>query len=209
VGHTIDEWTAKVAGLVADIGGRDIAAPSIVTVGILPALAEHNKRSPRELTVEVSGNGTSHLPLPDEWDAELSVLLDVEYPARQDPPRFQRPGTWRVLQGLTDVTEQEIVLQCSPTSTEYVRLTFLAPWPVPTDDDPPVDALSDRQFEAVAALAAAYCCENFAALSSRSRAGGIPSDFSDGTQRSVRLSAMADRFRDRYDSMADRRVVIA
>ncbi len=199
MGHTIDQWQAKVGELVRDVGSVDLTASQIVTVGLAPAIARYSKDRPRTVAAEVDGAGTSYLDLPEQWAAGFSSLVEVEFPARQNPPTILDTQSWRMTRDPVDIDVQTILLAHTPAVGQYVRLFFTAPWPLPTDsaDD---DSIDDLAFEAVAALAASFCCISLAGEASRSRSAALPSDFSDGRERGRNLVDAAHMYRSSYDS---------
>jgi hypothetical protein len=207
MGHTLDGWQAKVGELVRDVGSVDLTASQIVTVGLAPAMAKYSTDRPRTVAVEVAGAASSYLDLPAGWLPGFSTLSDIEFPARQNPPRNLDPRDWRITRDPSDITVQQILLlRHTPAASQYVRLFFTAPWPMPTGvsgadpEDPMADLLDDLAFEAVAALAASFCCVSLAGEASRSRSGALPSDFSDGRDRGRNLMDAARMYRSSYDS---------
>ncbi len=197
MGHTLDEWQAKVGELVRDAGSVDLTASQIVTVGLAPALAEYSKDRPRAMAAEVAGAGSSYIDIPDAWLAGFSSLTGVEFPARQNPPNVLDSQGWFITRDPVDIDVHTILLAHTPAVGQYVRLFFTAPWPLPTGtaDDDPIDALA---YEAVAALAASLCCLSLAGESARARWGSLPTDTA-GEARTQRLLALAQAYRDTYD----------
>lgn len=201
MGHTLDQWQVKVGELVRDVRGVDLTASQIVTVGLSPAIAKFSTDRPRTVATEVAGAASSYLALPAGWLPGFSTLSGVEYPARQNPPRNLDSQSWRIAWDPNDITVQKILLLShTPVVGQFVRLFFTAPWPMPTGDEPMVDLIDDMAFEAVAALAASFCCVSLAGEASRSRSGALPSDFSDGRDRGRNLMEAARMYRSNYDS---------
>ncbi len=161
------------------------------------------------MATEVAGAASSYLDLPEGWLPGFSSLTDVEFPARQNPPRNLDSLSWRITRDPSDIDVQQILLAHTPAVGQYVRLFFTAPWPMPTGatgfdpDDPMADLIDDLGFEAVAALAASFCCLSLAGEAGRARWGSLPTDAAgreSGSQdRTQRLLTLARAYRDTYD----------
>jgi hypothetical protein len=94
--------------------------------------------------------------------------------------------------------EKILLLSAAPTSTQWVRFTFTSVWPYPTNLAAD-DAINDLGFEAVAALATAFCLTSLAAEAARGRAAALPTNHVDGTQRARTLMEAAARYEGVYD----------
>lgn len=196
--HSIDQWVNKVAHLLRDVGAKDQGHSQIETVGLEPAFAQYSIDRPRVLIREAAGTGSAYLDLPEEWIAEYSTLLGVEYPARQDPPSDLDSQSWRFVRSTADVDVEQLLLDRSPAAAQFVRLRFTAPWPYPTSDADG-DPTSAVAFEAVSALAASFCLVSMAAETSKGRMASLPTNYVDGTERSRSLLEAASRYEGVYD----------
>lgn len=203
MGHTLDQWQAKVAELVRDASSVDLTASQIVTVGLSPAIAKFSTDRPRTMATEVAGAGSSYFPLPAGWLPGFSSLTGVEFPARQNPPIDLDGQSWRITRDSVDITLQRILLlDRRPAVGQYVRLYFTAPWPTPTATASD-DLIDDLAFEAVSALAASFCCVSLAGEAGRGRYGTLPTDTNQGqanSDRVARLRSLAEMYRSSYDS---------
>lgn len=199
MGQPLTAWQNKVALLIRDAANKDLPAPEILTVGIRPAIAQYTIDRPRLVTVELAGAGSAYLDLPAGWLSGFSRLDAVEHPARQNPPLLLDGRSYRVVRDPSDVSVEQILLDRSVATGEYTRLTFTAPWPVPTSDaaDDPIDSVA---FEAVTALAASFCETSLASEAARSRSGALPTDFTDGRERARNLSDAAKTHRAVYNA---------
>lgn len=199
MGHTITQWVDKVEDLIRDAGNRDITAAKVETLAVRPALYQYSVDRPLELITETAGNGTSYYSLPTGWVTRFSRMREVEYPARQNPPEILDDQAYLLARSPTDVTAVRIRLKYdAPSASEYIRWTFTSPFPYPTavaGDD----LVDDIAYEAVTALAASFCCLALLSEAARSRAGAIPSDFTDGRERTENLGRAATRHRAIYD----------
>lgn len=199
MGRTMAAWQSKVSQLLANRGERDIDNPTLESVGIRPAFAQFSVDRPHESVVESAGSGSAYVALPAGWIDGLSALRAVEYPARRNPPATLDAASWAIVRDPDDVSVRKLLLNRSTLASQWVRLTFTGPWPVPTSD-PDDDVLNDVAFEAVAALAASFCCVHLQAEAARSRAGALASDFSDGRERAQRLNEAAKAYRSLYEA---------
>lgn len=197
MGHTIGQWTSKVSSLVRDEAGRDLPALTIEDVGLRPAFAQLANDRPLKLTAEITGDGSPYLTLPAGWSAGFSDVTEVEFPARQNPPQILDDQSWRTVRSAADASIEQILLDHTPAASQYVRVTFTATWPYPGSDEA-ADLVNDVEFEAVAALAASFCCSSLANQAARSRAGGLSVDFSAGERRAQTLTAAAERYEGIY-----------
>jgi hypothetical protein len=199
MGHTLGEWQDKVASLLRDEAGRDVTVLDVEGAGLRPAFAEHSQRHPAELVREVVGTGSVYLDLPAEWVVGVSDVLAIEYPARQNPPVFLAPRSWRVGRSVADVNIRQLVLSSAPAVGQYARICFLGAWPFP-NDDAATDEIGDGDFEAVASLAAAHCCASLTAEAARGRSAAMATDLNEGAQRRADLSGAASLFRSNYEA---------
>lgn len=203
MGHTLEQWQSQVSGLVRD-AGVDLTATQVAQVGVVPALNLFSIDRPRDLVVEQTGTGSAYLVLPAGWVAGFSRITTVEFPARQNPPNLLDDQAWQLTRSPSDVTlERILLLEATPSTSQYVRLAFTAPWPTPTSDAT-VDQVDDVAFHAVCNLAASFCLVHLAAETSRSRMGAMPTNFVDGAQRTRDLRDIAKEYRGVYDRFLGR-----
>lgn len=204
MGHTLDEWLAKVGQLVRDEGGVDLSSFDMEAVALRPAFARYSSDRPRIVVSEQAGEGSAYVDLPADWDVDFSILQQIEYPARQNPPTYLGQTDWTFARSASDVdVTQVLIYDSTPAASEWVRLTFSAPWPFPDATDPDVDLLGSIAFEAVASLAASFACESLASEAARDRSAALPNDLVAGSDRQAQLSAAADRYRALYERFID------
>ncbi len=209
MGHTLDQWRAKVAAIIRDEAEIDVRFDQ-VDGALAAALAEHSRRAPAERVVEVAGNGTAYLDTPAGWINDYSTVMAIEYPARQDPPTMLATDRWDDrARSLTDVTARKIrLVGYTPTVSEFVRLWFLGAWPTPTSTAAD-DLLSDLDYEGVAFLVAAYACDNLRTSAARSRIPNLSNDTTSGGDRAARLETASTTLRERYKAILFSTPVIA
>lgn len=200
MGHKLDEWTAKVASLVRDATGRDVDATTIEDVGLRPAFARFSKDQPLDLVKESAGTGSPYLTTPTGWVTGFSNVVDVEFPARQNPPNMLDDQNWRVVRSATDVAVTQILLNQTPAASQYVRITFTAPWPFPTATAAD-DLVDDVAYEAVASLAVSHCLRHLAAEAARNHSGRLGTDFTEGGSMAQALRDAAADWEQAYKDL--------
>jgi hypothetical protein len=200
MGHTLTEWSTRVGELLRDETGKDVSTAQVQSTGLRPAFAQYSSDRPRTIVTEAAGTGSPYLAVPAGWMADVSSLEQVEHPARQNPPALLDSQSWAIVRDPADVTVTKILLlNRTPTVTEYVRLTFTGAWPFPTGVAGD-DLVDDMAFEAVCNLAASHACIALAGQAARARAGALPTDFVDGRDRSRLLLEAAKRYRGVYEA---------
>lgn len=200
MGHSLAQWQKRVQDLLRVVNEQDFTTTQITEVGIEPALVEYSTVRSRRLVVEVAGAGTPWLALPASWVDGYSSLVSVEYPARQDPPVLLDSQSWRITSAPDDVDETVILLDRSPSASEYVRLAFTATWPKPTAD-PATDRIDDVGYEACCALAASLCCVSKLGEVARSKHASVPTDWTPTRDQAGDLTAAAVSYRRTYERL--------
>lgn len=203
MGHTLQEWSDRIVANLNDVPRMDVLQEMVVPAGIRPALAQYSIDRPREVIEEQAGTGSPYLALPASWSAGFSTVLGIEYPARQTPPVFLDPKSWFVTRSTSDVTAEKILLDRTPSASQYVRIRFSAPWPEPTATAT-VDKIDDVSYSAVTALATSFLLLHVAAKAVRARQGPMSSNYPDGNERGSNLREIADRWRAVYDTYLGR-----
>jgi len=203
VGHTVQEWAERIASNLNDVPRMDVPQELIVPAGVRPALAQFSIDRPREVIEEQAGTGSPYLSLPASWSAGFSTVLGIECPARQTPPVLLDAKSWMLTRSTSDVTAEKILLDRTPSASQYVRIRFSAPWPEPTMTAT-VDKIDDVSYSAVTALATSFLLLHLAAKAVRARQGPMSSNYPDGNDRGTNLREIADRWRAVYDAYLGR-----
>lgn len=201
MGHTLAEWNARTLLWLHDVNELDVQADSVVNdIGIPAALAQYGRdRGSVVSVIELAGNGTSYYTLPG-FDDTTATVYAVEYPARQNPPRYLDGSLWTVGRSVADVSVTQLVLYgAAPVAAQYVRVTIgsFGPLPYPTSVAS-VDLVPAELFVFVTALAASYCCTQLLSEAARDRQAAIPTDFAEGQSRALMLQQTADRLMNVY-----------
>lgn len=204
MGHTLAQWAERVQLHLNDLAGFDIPQiDDVLVAGVRPALAQYSIDRPYEIIVEQTGTGSAYLAMPASWTSGFSTVRAIEYPARQNPPEFLDSKSWMVTRSTADVTAEKILLDRTPSTAQYVRITYTTPWPEPTSTAS-VDKVDDVSFAAVTALAASFLLLHLASRAVRARQGPMSSNYPDGNERGQNLRELADRWRAVYDTYLGR-----
>lgn len=201
MGHTIDQWRAKVAHLVRDASGRDLSPVQIDEAGLAPAFADLATDYPYRTTVEVTSTGTAFLEAPAGWVRGRSRITGIEYPIGENPPSALDPVSWTVVRSPGDVAvDNVLLLDDTIPNGAMARVSFEAPsWPFP--DDATADVIDDVGFEAVCALATAKCLYTLGAEAARKVSASLPTNVVGGTGRVSDLMEIAKRFESTYQRL--------
>lgn len=201
MGHTLLDWSAKVATRLRDQAFIDVDPDDVVQIGVLPAFAQYSIDQPRTVAVDLTPSGR-YVALPSAgagWVTGWSRVVRIEAPAGETPPAALDLGEWSLTLDVLDPATQVILLPFELQAGEKARVAFTSTWPTPAATSV-TDLVSDIGFEAVSALAASMVCTSLAAEAGRSRQGAIPTDFVDGTDRARNLLDVAAGLRVVYNT---------
>jgi hypothetical protein len=202
MGQTASVWRTRVLTWLADVNMKDVDVNDLDLVAIPAALGQYSAHRPAVLVAETAGTGSPYVAVPATWAAGVSTVLSVEWPARRTPPEVLSDSDWQVTRDPTNVALTRIYLAAgTPSASEWVRITHTAPYPAPTAD-PAVDLVDAAAFPFVAALAAAYACDQLMAEASRDRQGALPTDFVGGQGRTAQVERASKRLRRVYTRWA-------
>lgn len=108
---------------------------------ILLALNFHNKIKPKNLVIDITGDGEYDYSLPDTYIDEFSTILSVEFPAGDRYPVYLEPSDW-IIYRTTSVVKLRF-LNRTPSATETIRLNITTPYTkdniidIPANDQEP------------------------------------------------------------------------
>lgn len=126
--------------------------PADFDAAIAEALNRYSKHRPRLVVDDVPGQDGPDIALPVGWVTDFSAIDSIEFPIGNVPETFIDRTGWRFYKTPTDTFIR--FTEARPASDEEARITFTALHTEPTL--PPVDV------EAVANLAASFCCGQLA-----------------------------------------------
>ncbi|EAT16069.1 hypothetical protein HTZ97_16345 [Desulfuromonas acetoxidans] len=177
-----------VKGKVQDDEGRlndlDDYLPAITA-----ALERYSRHKPLEKTVDLLGEDSHDLALPDSYVEEFSRILTVEYPINNVPESLVPPGQFRLYR--TPDALKLRLLADTPGTTETVRLTFT----LPRDED----HIVTNDDDAVACLAAEICLNQLAASYAQSSDPTIQADGIDYGSKADQYRRLAKAMRESYN----------
>lgn len=175
----IDLVQAKVkdnAGLLTD--------PDDFSAAVSAALARYSGHRPKETVSDLTGDGTHDLALPDDWADGFSIISAVEYPVDEVPESYVAQQDWKLYRKTTGQVLR--LVADTPDADETVRLTYT----VPRDEaDVP-----DGDMDAVACLAASFCCETLATSFGYQGDPIIGADAVDHKSKGYRFAQRAKRY---------------
>src|SRR4051812_27162944 len=96
------------------------------------SVARYSGDRPRELVVDVAGNGTALLDLPAGWIAGVSRALSIEYPIGAAPPTFINSEDWRAYRAPSG---WKLQIDGGIAAAQWVRVTFTVPHTVDAATD--------------------------------------------------------------------------
>ena len=133
-------------------GAGILEDPADFDAAIAEALNRYSKHRPRLVVDDVAGQDGPDIALPEGWVNDFSNIDSIEFPIGNMPETRIDRVDWRFYKTPTDTFIRFAAAR--PASVEEVRVTFTAlPLEAPL---PPVDV------EAVANLAASFCCGQLA-----------------------------------------------
>ena len=175
---TLADYVVAVGARVPDDAGRlsDLSTSLGVTdvreARILAAVRTYSRARPRVIDATLTGDGTTQVwPAPTGWSQGFSTLCDYEYPIDQIPPVMVRPISDRLVVLRRDGVEQLGTVHALGAA-EQARIHYQALHMVSASDD----TVPASDFDAVADLAAALCCETLATFYAESTLSSLAAD---------------------------------
>lgn len=187
--HT--DYQALVPQLVRDTGGT--IAPADIDGAIELARLRYSQDAERTLVRDVVWPADGyHGPLPADWSADGSYILQAEYPVGA------RPVAQMELAVYTDAAgAQSLMVPDALSAGATVRVTFAAPHAL-TAGPPAADTVPAMHREAVANYAAHVLLKQLAAHYSGERETSFNADRSDTDSRARNYAARARECRAAY-----------
>lgn len=159
------------------------------TPAVTAALERYSAHRPKEIVKDVAGAGTRDVALPAEWVAEFSELRDVEYPVDQDPEEHLHAGEYKIYQAPAGPLLR--LRHETPAATETLRLTITVPR---AEGD-----IVSGDLDAVACLAASFCCDTLANMFAATDDPTIAADVVNYRSKSADYTRRAKELRRRYE----------
>ena len=158
---------------------------------IADAVARYSADRPRLLVVDVDSAGGRRTDTPEGWFDGFSTLRDAEFPIGDVPATMLLMGNVRMYRGPSSV---QIELPFSLTAGESIRYTFTAQHLLDESDD----TVPDAHRPPVAALAAAFLCDQLANYYTTESAPTITADTLDHADKSRKFASRAKELRLQY-----------
>jgi len=133
-----------------------------ITDSIELAVRHHSKYKPLEKVEDIDGADEYDVILPDSWEKDFSVVLEVEYPQGNRTPAYIEPKDMLLYQG-TSGNPVLRLLNVTPAVEKTLRLTFTHTHSVAVA----ATTVEDADFWAVASLASAMAARVLAARYTR------------------------------------------
>jgi len=178
----------RVQGKVKDDSGR-LSDETDYLPAIVAALEQYSEDRPLSVPVDLAGNGTADIELPEDWESEFSRVKAIEYPVGMVPAALLDPEEWKLY--LAPEGERlRLLLSVPPADAVPVRVTYTLPREEAT--------ILRGDAEAVANLAAAICSETLASLFAQTSDPTISADVVNYRTKSTEFASRAKRFRQLY-----------
>jgi hypothetical protein len=152
------------------------------------ALQRYSRHNPRTVVEDLDGADSHDLDPPAGWVEDFSALVSVEWPVGEIPMVWLDPAGYRLYQS-PDGWKLRLFDE-TPATGDSVRVTYTAPRlesQIPQND-----------FDAVACLAAADCCERLANLYTQSSDPTIGADVVNYRSKGSEYASRAKRLRELY-----------
>ncbi|HEY9081338.1 hypothetical protein [Magnetovibrio sp.] len=185
----LSDFQDLVDDLVRDSGGKITTADRDQAIAL--AVLRYSKDRPRVVTEDVTCVAGSFQALPASWEAEFSVITELEYPIGNVPPALLNPEGWDLYQGLNGF---EIMLAETMAADATLRVRFTAKHTV----DGVTDTVPEHDREAVSAWAAAVLLDQLAALHTGKKQSTLKSDSVDHGSIGGGYARRAKEQRQRY-----------
>jgi len=155
------------------------------------SIARYSKDRPRAIVEDVAAPGGNYLNLPASWEFGFSRIESIEYPIGNVPPTLLDIASYGMYNAPGG---KQIMVRSIIAAAESVRISFSIKHTV----DEVTDTSPEHEREAIAAWAAAVCCEQLASYYAGDSDSTIQSDSVDHNSKSREFSNRAKVFRKRY-----------
>lgn len=173
----------------------NVITPADIDRAIQLAVVRYSTDFPLNTLVDLTPNGTQKIPLPVNWMAGFSRLVDIEYPLNAFPPYLLTAEEFCLYQEIVSGAPLFVVL-FDFVPDETVRVTYTLPHTVTLT----VDTINPMHREAVTCWAAALCCDQLAAYYASASDSTIQADHVQRNSQSADYARLAKNYRSRYFS---------
>lgn len=173
---------------------------------IFAAMRQVNKDMPRELVVDITGDGTQSYALPAPFDrSPTSDVKTVEVPAGEIPPLFRfRDDDWRIYEDPSKAVGSQlrlIFLTISPAATEIIRVTMEVPYSL-TITTTTID--NEIVFRGLILKSVVECFRALAARFAQTTDSSLTADAVDYGGRSQNFLFLSERYETNYRNLIGR-----
>jgi hypothetical protein len=155
-------------------------------------LQRYSKDHPLQVVIDIPGNGTSDLPLPEGYEDGFSYITQVEYPGGQVPAECLQDFEWQMYRAPSGLVVRLLV--DVPAADEMVRMSFTQ------RHAPDASTIYPQDQNAVIDLSASYCFEALAAIYAQTGNNSIAADVVNYRTKGQEYLALAKAARKRYCS---------
>lgn len=169
---------------------------------LFAALERYSDDRPREIVVDVSGDGGNYYEINTtsfiEWVEGFSRIIKIEYPAAtiasDEAPTYLEDEDWR--DDYYAAGKRYLYLpNHSPSASETMRITYAAPYVFSAPTGEEIEAsVPSQDFYAVCKLSAGYCCYALAAKYGQSMDPTLGADVVNYAQKSDFYERRGDKF---------------
>jgi hypothetical protein len=191
---TRTQWETRIRAHLGDLGVIQRVPAERIPLALEVAIAQLSSDEPREVTVTLTGDGSTFDKTLPDWQDRWSRVVRVEYPVGNRTPTYLESRRWAVLPG----TSTFRLLTDTPGAAETCQITYTVRWPTPTDQAS-ADLIPTPWFEAVAALAASEATRAQAVEYARRQNSSVAGDLQ--TLASEPLFEAASQLRRLYDQV--------
>lgn len=181
----------KVGRLIQDEAGK-LEAEEINNF-ILEGLSYFSKDYPRICVVDIAGDGSYQYDLPVDWQAGMSWMQRVEYPAGMRLPLYLEADDYTIYKSTSG--EKLLLVNHTPQASETLRLTFTTPY-----TEASLAEIPPPMHDGLALLAASLCCEALARIYAQSIDSTIEADAIDYHGKSNTYAQRAKELQQRYNN---------
>ncbi len=185
----LSDYQALLTSLVRDDTGVITQTDSDRAIQL--AVLRYATDFPLVKIADLASNGTSRLPVPNDWVPGFSDIAYIEYPINAVPPSVQDVDQYCLYQ---DLNSLNVLFTFVPDST--VRLTYSLLHTVTSV----ADTINVLHREPVTCWAAALCCDQLAAHYASASESTIQADHVQRNSQSADYARLAKDYRARYFS---------
>ena len=174
-------------GVVKDTAGK-LDDPRDYESAINGALMRYSKHRPRLIPEDIPGQDGPDVALPTGWVAGLSAISGIEYPIGTVPETLIDRRDWRFYRTPTDTFIR--FSNVRPAAVDSVRVLYNTLHTEAT--------ASPADLEAIANLAASFCCRQLAALYAQTSDPTIQADSVNYRTKSGEYTSLANKLEGQY-----------